>query len=487
MSVLRTKLFLLFVASLALFSGAHEELHKQPPWQKATQWPDRIVATIAEDPTTSFSVTWRTDMSVGVAVAEIAEAKPEARFDILAETVRGTTTHLELDHIAGPDGDIPIIQNHGLPAVHYHSVTFRDLKPDTLYAYRVRGTRGKWSPWRQLRTAPVDGPVQFVFFGDAQTGIRSHITRTFDAAAKAAPFARFAIHGGDLVNTAMYDKEWAEWFQAGGRTFVTIPSIPVPGNHDYYNFDKSEKLFISNRKVTSFWRPQFELPVVRELPEDLHETVYAIRYSKDLHIFALDSSGVFFDKQLAWLGKSLKASDATWKIATMHHPLFSFVGGTEHPATKDLRLQLLDTLEENDLDMMLTGHRHTYQRAESGRGVHRFEISDAHAVDTVFVVTASSTKRGDTKVEGWDRYSEDQGGDFSLERYGNKVPIFVVIDIDDGQLQYKAIDPLNNVYDAFRLEKDKAGKKTIHNEDPALGPIYRNETLGPYRAWDDLR
>ncbi len=470
--------------------------HEQPPWQAPSQWPDRIITTLSGDPATEFSVNWRTDISVGVAIAEIVKADPSARFDINAITRRGETTHLKLDHMPGLNEDIQIIENQGLPPVHYHSVTFSGLEPDTQYAYRVRGTQGKWSPWRQLKTASKESPAKFIFFGDAQTGIRSHVTRTFDAAARVAADADFAIHGGDLVNTATYDKEWAEWFAALGRMHLVIPSIPVAGNHDYVNLTKADnpslnrqesKLFAATKIVTPIWRPQFTLPVVEELPEELHETVYDIRYNQDLHIFVIDSNATAFDQQMMWLESELSKTDARWKVVTMHHPLFSFIGGTEHPAHKKLRMTLLEVMARNDIDLVLTGHRHSYQRGVYGDGVARYTVGEKHAVDTVFLITASSTKRGASKVDGWERFSKEQDGDFKLDRHGDNVPIFGVFEVTQDTMTYTAFDPLGDEYDGFTLSKDADGNKTIEDHPIALTEPYTHENTSKYIPWDDLR
>ena len=353
MKYIKKALLVALIAGWAILTypvHGHGNHHDIPPWQAPSKWPDRVMATVTDSPSSSFSVTWRTHKTVGVGLAEIALATPDARFDLAAKTVKAQSELFNPENLRTPDGNESIILNQGLDKVIYHSVTFTKLKPATLYAYRVRGEVGKWSPWYQLKTAPEKGVVKAVFFGDAQTGIRSHVSRTIAAAAKVAPDADLFIHGGDLVNTAEYDQEWAEWFEAGGRSYRMVPSLLVPGNHDYVNYSSRKgiakhdggKLFVADKTVTPWWRPQFNLPIEKSLPEDLYETVYDVRFSEDLHIFAIDSSGVDFDKQMNWLTKGLQQSNAKWRIVTMHHPLFSFVGGNEHPAARERRLQLAD-------------------------------------------------------------------------------------------------------------------------------------------------
>src|SRR5690606_26972440 len=68
-----------------------------PAWQLPGAWPDRIVATAAADPAHGFAVSWRTHAGIGEAVAEIARAGPQARFDESATRVSGTSETLDLE------------------------------------------------------------------------------------------------------------------------------------------------------------------------------------------------------------------------------------------------------------------------------------------------------------------------------------------------------------------------------------------------------
>jgi len=192
------------------------------PGELPTPYPDRIALTWSEDPATSLSVTWRTDLSVDAAVAQVALAKAEPSFYTEAETVEASTELLDLSEI----------EDEHVTA-HYHSATFSGLQPDTLYAYRV-GDGERWSEWFHARTAAdTPEPMSFIYFGDAQNNLRSHWSRAIRAAYQHAPDVRFMVHAGDLVNGAHRNVEWGEWHQAGGFLQAMLPSVPVPGNHEY--------------------------------------------------------------------------------------------------------------------------------------------------------------------------------------------------------------------------------------------------------------
>src|SRR5690606_32884199 len=85
-----------------------------------TPVPERIVLTWSADPATTQSVTWRTDTSVLLGVAEIAVANANGRA-LQPDRLRAETTHFRSD----------------INEAHYHTVTFRGLEPDTIYTYRV--------------------------------------------------------------------------------------------------------------------------------------------------------------------------------------------------------------------------------------------------------------------------------------------------------------------------------------------------------------
>lgn len=183
--------------------------------------PERVTLTWNDNPETTQAVTWRTDISVLHGLAEIALANANGR-TMQTSRVEANTHQFRSD----------------INQANYHSVTFRDLTPDTLYAYRV-GDGVNWSEYFHFKTAKdTEAPFSFIYFGDAQNDVKTHWSRVFREAFREAPRASFIVHAGDLINHDYADAEWGEWHGAAGWVNGTIPVIATPGNHEYYRANR---------------------------------------------------------------------------------------------------------------------------------------------------------------------------------------------------------------------------------------------------------
>jgi len=179
--------------------------------------PSRIILTWSGDPATTQSVTWRSGTLVPSPRAQLAKFTADPAFESTASTAKGTAATDDL--------------GNGRTTGHY-GVDFRGLEPGTRYCYRV-GDNQSWSEWNSFRTADnKPAPFRIIYFGDAQSSIHSLWSRAIRSAVLTAPDARFLGHAGDLSAEGYDDRLWKEWTDALGFISATIPSIPVPGNHD---------------------------------------------------------------------------------------------------------------------------------------------------------------------------------------------------------------------------------------------------------------
>jgi 3',5'-cyclic AMP phosphodiesterase CpdA len=450
----------------------------EAPWQAASAWPDRLALTFADDPARTLAVSWRTDQSANAATAEIVKASPDARFDLGAVSVAATTERVDLSQLDYAGARYEVAVNRGLPPVHYHSVLFSGLEPDTLYAYRVSGGDGKWSEWYQARTAPLSGPITFLYVGDAQNGILTHWARTIRAAYKAAPDARFIIHAGDMVDKGSRDFEWAQWFKALGFIHGMMPAVPVAGNHEYPRVaDNNDD---AGRALSILWRPAFRLPETAGLPDALRETVYKVPYSADLDLFVLDSQGGYLEEQAAWLDAELTASKARWRIVTQHHPIFS--SGRDRD-NADKRDALLPVILKHNVDLVLQGHDHTYARGAIGQTPERYGARAGEEVRSFFINSVSGAKQYDFSEGGWSQYAPSG---VRLDRRAENTQFFQRIHIDGASLTYEAYTADGQLYDRFAVTKDASGLKRLSADGTPSTAERRFEGTKPYPGTDGL-
>lgn len=367
-----------------------------------------------------MAVNWRTSVDVSKPRAEIAEAGDGPDFVKSAKEIKASSQTLKTD----------------INEAQFHTVQFDGLKPDTMYAYRV-GDGKNWSEWNQFRTASAGNePLTFIYVGDAQTNIYSLWSRVIRAAYSDAPDTRFILHAGDLINRRERDAEWGEWFYGAGWINSKVPTVPVPGNHEYGRGPGGE------REVSTHWRPQFALP--ENGPSGLEETCY---YSdiQGLRVIGLNSNEKH-EEQAEWLEKVLANNPSRWTIITFHHPVFSASRGRDNKELRELWKPLFDKYK---VDMVLTGHDHTYGRSNliSGNNVRADE-------GTVYVVSVSGPKMYSLSKQDW------------MERGAARTQLYQVIRINGNTLQYESRTARGILYDAFELVKETGKANRLVNKVP---------------------
>jgi hypothetical protein len=390
----------------------------KPRVDPASALPSRVLLTWAGDPATTQAVTWRTESPT-----------PDAR----AEIVRASSDPKALDNAPSSRATSQIVSVDGR-SVTYHSVRFTGLQSDTLYAYRV-GDGVRWSEWNHFRTASREHkPFSFIYVGDAQNDVLSLWSRAIRSAYQEASKASFILHAGDLINRANMDYEWAEWFDAAGWINRTVPSVAVPGNHEY-----------ASGRISQFWRPQFEFPL-NGVP-GLEESCYYLDY-QGLRIIGLDSNRMH-KEQAAWLDKVLADNQSRWTIVTFHHPVHSLAGNRDN---KDVRDNWEPILEKHGVDLVLQGHDHTYGRMRNlptGNNVKR-------GAAPVYVVSVSGPKM----------YAINPKNLPMMRRAAENSQLYQVVHVDRSKISYKAFTVTGQLHDAFELHKDANGVKRLVDQAP---------------------
>lgn len=320
-------------------------------------------------------------------------------------------------------------------ATYYdYSVTLTNLEPGTKYTYSIEcGDLIYGDATSYFKTAPLIGSstkTRIWALGDfgksEQPNVEQNKVRDAfsthvqaNAATEDDKYIDLWLWLGDNA----YGWGVTEQYQAGifdiydGRKDPTqrimrqTPFFAAPGNHDYHGGGSAPgavQLTEAHRKDHSL---NHYYTVVNNMTagdsagmHSKHEEYYSFDHA-NIHFVSLDTYGyeqnqttVFpsGSEQLKWLGKDLTLAQANpkikWIVVFFHHPPYTTTdrsrtspvdswttsSASHNSDTEDelinIREKLVrDVLEKYRVDLVLTGHSHTYQRSWPMRGHYGFE------------------------------------------------------------------------------------------------------------------
>ena len=409
--------FLAVVFFLAISRMGGQPLHSE-------RFPQRIILNVTAAPANSMAVTWRTAKFVQLPQVQVALAGRWMDFTEKSRTIIALCDSMRTDK---------------MELVWYYSAVMDSLSPNTTYAYRLGGD-SIWSEWNQFVTAAEkEEPFRFVYFGDPQDELTTHVSRIFREAFRKVPDARFWLIAGDLTSEPE-DNQNEEFYYAAGFAFRMIPTIMAPGNHDRgykmangeYVLDKRGRK-IRDIDLSPFWPHQFTLP--RNGIPGLEESNYWIDY-QGVRILVINSN-TRLQEQAVWMEKQLTHNPNRWTIVAFHHPIYSMGGNRDDKETRKAFLPLFDKYH---VDLVLTGHDHTYGR--TWKLVNGVRVGFKRQ-GTIYVVSVSGPKA----------YTLTNQYKKLMAKVGEKVQLFQEISIKGRSLNYTAIAADGSIFDSFKLKK----------------------------------
>ncbi|NQU33584.1 MAG: metallophosphoesterase family protein [Bacteroidetes bacterium] len=396
----------------------------------ASSYPDRIILNLAQDASTSVAVTWRTSTNILEGYCELqlnsgTRIDPKAGIVFLAETST-------IEYSSEDESNI---------ASNQHSYVFTDLIAGKSYLYRV-GTEGFWSEWLEFSTPNTDNDeFSFIYFGDPQNDIKSQWSRIIRKAYQYNPNCSFMLYAGDIINNAGSDIQWDEWFKAGSFIYGMVPQFLTPGNHDY-----------DGLTLDPHWNAQFTQP--HNGPKGLEGTCFFIDY-KNLRVISFDSAvdgelehedGYEVTSQKAWLDSVLKNNTKEWVIVTTHLPFYS---PKESRDNELIRRNFQPILEKYGVDLVLTGHDHSY-----GRGTASDNLEMKPSI--VYVVSVSGPKLYEAGDKDW------------MQQKGSMLQLFQNICIKSNVLTYEAFTARGELFDKFILKKRNNSSNKLVDKKPDI-------------------
>ncbi|WP_447760033.1 metallophosphoesterase [Sphingopyxis panaciterrae] len=416
--------------------------------------PDRIVLTPGADPAREMAVAFRTDT---------AQAESQAQ---LAVSVDGPTLEEKAQLIIGKS--MPVDNANG-PAL-YHQIRFKDLAPDTVYTYRVKGAAG-WSEWYQFRTAAAEPkPFRFLYLGDVQNGILTYASRVIRQAFHANGDIRLVVHAGDLVaqrDDLDHDDEWGEWNQAGGYNYAIVPQVPATGNHEFVDViqpDGSEAY-----KLGPYWPAQFALP--GNGAEPVKATTYYTDY-QGVRFIVLDGTSAInlgsMEEQTRWLDQTLASSKADWNVVLFHQPVFTCARPND---TANIKAAWKPVFDKRKVDLVLQGHDHCYSRltSEAGREASARARADGKLQGPVYLVSVTGSKM----------YRLNERAPNQPDKIAEATELYQIVDVEPRKLKFRTFTASGKLYDGFDLERTQGGNRLHEIDEPTLAARRCADEVGP--------
>ena len=395
-----------------------------PSAGNSTATPSRILLTPTTTPATSQRVSWT--MPRRQAGQRVQYRKSGGAIHTVAAT-RGPATSAYYSGSSRPR----------------YAATLTGLVADTSYQYRIVTKRAK-TAWRSFTTAGGAGePTTIVALGDTQVANRGVPRATIRAALAAEPDADLLLQAGDGVDRPYLDSQWADLFAAigsAGRTRNWVASI---GNHE-----QCVLLTKCRSKQGQAFRSYFDWPS-NGFPRQ-GQTWFWLDY-QDVRIVVLDTFGGRLADQARFLDEALASNPNRWSIVLMHTPPFATRPGRTND---EVRATLLPIVEARGVDLVLTGHDHSYARGQRS------------ADGTVFAVSVSGPKYYPWTDADWVAHGADR------QVWAGQTSTYQAIRIDGDRLDYRAVVtakgvdsttalPIGGVLDHFTITKKADGDRVV--------------------------
>jgi hypothetical protein len=324
------------------------------------------------EPAREMTVSWVTPSAV---------ANPRVRVGTSAGDLSDTVGANTKTYVDGPSGTQVFSQHSALT----------DLRPDTTYFYEALHD-GAAPVKGQFRTAPVGrGRFSFTSFGDQSipdalgtpptqpwTRYAGLIVPQIEAA---QPL--FHLYNGDLCyanvagRVALRVQTWRSFLTNNSRSARFRPWMPAAGNHENERKDGRP-----NADPFKAYQTYFSLPD-NGAAADFAGLWYSFRVGSML-VISLNNDDVCFQDggntyvhgysggaQKAFLESTLKAArasnDIDWIVVVMHQVAISTAipfNGCE----LGVRQEWLPLFDKYEVDLVVTGHEHHYERSFALRG-----------------------------------------------------------------------------------------------------------------------
>ena len=299
-----------------------------------------------------------------------------------------------------------------------HQVTLYNLLPNTKYYFNI-GTQKEVlsesvSGDMYVITAPKIGTDQFVrawILGDSGTDtkgqreVRDAYYNYVETASKNTDKTDMILFLGDNAYNTGTDIEYQiALFDVYNEMLKKSVAWSCIGNHDGYTAD--------SKTQSGPYYDVFTFPKKAESGGIASgtEAYYSFNYA-NIHFIVLDShqsSRAVGDAMYNWALTDIQNTKQDWIVTLFHHPAYS--KGSHDSDIEDklieMRENFMPMLEANGIDLVLSGHSHSYERSYFLNGHHGFSNTFNSKQTTKGGNTVGKKGNGDGKIDGNGAYKK---------------------------------------------------------------------------------
>jgi hypothetical protein len=263
-----------------------------------------------------------------------------------------------------------------------YEATLKNLKPGTVYRYRVGSSEDGFSRVASFRTAP-DKPEDFIFTAFGDHGVTEAARKNVENILAIKP--SFHLLLGDVSYANGNQPVWDRYFEQIEPLACAVPIMPTLGNHENEKIKTPEG---DKRIGYVAYLARFALPGA--------ETHYTFDYGAARFV-AFNSDDYRNPEQLAWLERTLatarKDPKVRWLIVFQHHPLY---GSTHRRGNNAGLIATVEPLYDRyKVDLVLAGHDHVYERyypLRNGQAVSHSPNQYMQGQGTIYVTCGGGGK-----------------------------------------------------------------------------------------------
>lgn len=427
--------------------------------------PDQVSMSLdADGGAYSRNFSWYTSTAVQGSDVQVISAEGIADGDTAAEAMDAgdgvteeTASNVEVANKAKVTLNLILITNYEIVQENHHTATA--VVPAGDFYYRVGDAQqGFWTD-----PVLVDGDAEdpaagytAIVVADSQGASEADYSDYEEVLAEAESSTTdeaFALHLGDMVDDGSNENYWS-WLLNTDAS-MALATMPVAGNHEARQDDEA----LANAVAAHY---NVDIP-----EQDTSTGIYYSFVYGDVTYIVLntnDGDAAVGDVQKQWAAGVAENAQTTWTILVTHKASYSKGSHQNDSDVLALRSWLNSFCTQHDIDLVLSGHDHTYMRTPSLTNGAEASVTTQTVTDsagnsyeaqvnpsgTTFVIPSTSG----TKY--YDIVDNDLPTAFSWQGYQ---PVWSTLEVDGDTLfwrsyAYDAETDASTCIDSFAITKD---------------------------------